>query len=55
MYAWLWRILPGPMWLKIVLCLLLVVAVVAVCFTWVFPAVAPHLPFNDGTVSGSDG
>ena len=50
MYAWLWRALPGPWWLRVLLALLLVVAVVAVCFTWVFPAVAPFMPFNDITV-----
>lgn len=53
MYAWLWRVLPGPVWLKAFFCLLLALGVVVVCFAWVFPAVAPHLPFNDGTVSGS--
>lgn len=50
MYAALWRALPGPVALRVVLALLLVLAVVAVCFTWVFPAVAPSLPFNDTTV-----
>jgi hypothetical protein len=29
-------------------------AVVAILFLWVFPAVAPHLPFEDVTIS-SDG
>jgi hypothetical protein len=49
-YGWLWRALPGPVAVKAVLALVLVLVVVAVCFAWVFPAVAPHLPFNDGTV-----
>jgi uncharacterized membrane protein YadS len=26
------------------------VAVLAVCFLWVFPAIAPYMPFNDTTV-----
>ncbi|EYR62962.1 membrane protein [Actinotalea ferrariae CF5-4] len=50
MYAWLWRVLPGPTWLRAVLLLLLATAVVAVCFLWVFPAIAPFMPFNDITV-----
>ena len=33
--------------------LALVAAVVAVLFLWVFPAIAPHMPFNDQTVGGS--
>ncbi|WP_165906056.1 hypothetical protein [Agromyces badenianii] len=37
MYGALWRILPGPVWLRIILLLLLVVAVVIALFTWVFP------------------
>jgi hypothetical protein len=35
---------------KAVQCLVLLLAVVAVCFVWLFPAVAPHMPFNDNTV-----
>ena len=50
MYGWLWRILPGPTWLRALLLALVVLAVVAVCFTWVFPAIAPFMPFNDITV-----
>jgi hypothetical protein len=37
MYAALWRALPGPVWLRIVLLLLLAAAVVFALFTWVFP------------------
>lgn len=50
MYAALWRALPGPRWVRALLCLLLAAAVVAACFAWVFPAVAEVLPFNDNTV-----
>ncbi|MBM6401226.1 hypothetical protein [Phycicoccus sonneratiae] len=50
MYAALWRVLPGPVWAKAIQCLALVVAVVAVLFQWVFPAVADLVPFNDNTV-----
>ena len=46
MYAALWRFLPGPAWLKVILCLALFVGVCAVLLLWVFPAVEPHLPFD---------
>jgi len=50
MYGPLWRALPGPWPVKLVQLVVLVLAVVAVCFLWVFPAVAPHMPFNGNTV-----
>ncbi|HMO11476.1 MAG TPA: hypothetical protein PKB06_08250 [Actinotalea sp.] len=50
MYAALWRVLPGPAWLRIGLLVALALGVVAACFTWVFPAIAPFVPFNDVTV-----
>ena len=37
MYAALWWILPGPAWVRIILLLLLLAAVVFALFTWVFP------------------
>lgn len=49
-YGWLWRILPGPIAVKAVLAVVLALAVVAVLFTWVFPAIAPLIPFNDNTI-----
>lgn len=50
MYGLLWRILPGPAWLRVIQLLILLLAVAAVLFLWVFPAIAPHMPFNDQTV-----
>ncbi len=50
MYGALWRRLPGPLAVRLLLVLLLLAVVVAVLFGWVFPAVGPHLPFNDVTV-----
>ncbi|HRA75454.1 MAG TPA: hypothetical protein PLE12_04385 [Propionicimonas sp.] len=51
-YGWLWRGLPGPFAVKLLLALVLVLGVVAGLFTWVFPAIAPLMPFNDVTVDG---
>ena len=50
MYAALWRHLPGPGWARAMQCLVLALLVVGVCFTWVFPAVSPLLPFTDSTI-----
>jgi hypothetical protein len=49
-YSWIWSQLPGPTWARAGQAVVLALAVVAVLFVWVFPAVSPHLPFNDGTV-----
>ena len=46
MYAALWRLLPGPTWLKVVEVLVLVGLVLWVLLAWVFPAVEPQLPFD---------
>ncbi|MEJ5914594.1 hypothetical protein [Pseudokineococcus sp. 1T1Z-3] len=49
-YGTLWAALPGPRPVRVLLAALLALAVVAVCFRWVFPAVAPSVPWNEGTV-----
>lgn len=51
MYAALWRALPGPWPVRLLLALALAGLVVAACFTWIFPWVAAHLPVNDPSVS----
>jgi hypothetical protein len=51
MYAWIWRHLPGPTALRVLLALVLAAAAVAVLFLWAFPALAPIMPFNNGTVN----
>lgn len=52
MYAAIWRLLPGPRWLKALEALLLALAVVAVLFTWVFPALAASIGLLDATTVG---
>jgi hypothetical protein len=37
MYSLIWRILPGPVWLKVVWALILAAAVVWALFTWGYP------------------
>jgi hypothetical protein len=51
MYGFVWRHLPGPTLVRILLAVVLVLVVVAVLFLWVFPALAPIMPFNNGTVN----
>ncbi|WP_394553751.1 hypothetical protein ACDF64_04915 [Agromyces sp. MMS24-JH15] len=47
MYGALWRVLPGPWWVRVILLLLLAAAVVFALFTWVFPVVDSILnPIN---------
>jgi hypothetical protein len=50
MYGALWRRLPGPWQVKVLVLLILLAAVVAVCFQWLFPAIAPYMPFNGNSV-----
>ncbi len=49
-YGLIWRLLPGPKSVKALLAVLLFAGVVAVLFNWVFPAIAPLMPFNETTV-----
>lgn len=55
LYAAIWRLLPGPLAVRVVAAAVLVIAVVAVLFLWVFPHVAPYMPFNDNTVDQTGG
>jgi hypothetical protein len=50
LYAAIWRALPGPLVVRILLAAFLVLLVVAVCFLWLFPRIAPLMPVNDNTV-----
>jgi hypothetical protein len=50
MYGWIWRHLPGPLGVRLVLALLLVLGVVALLLFVVFPWLDPMLPFNQVSV-----
>lgn len=50
MYGWLWRHLPGRTGLRIAQLFVLLVGVAVLLLFVVFPAVEPHLPFNNVTV-----
>ena len=53
MYGWMWRHLPGPLLLRLALCLLIAVAVVLALFTIVFPWVDQHFPLDEVRISGA--
>ncbi|GAA0964436.1 hypothetical protein [Frigoribacterium faeni] len=53
MYAGLWRILPGPWWVRLVILLVLVAAVLFALVEWVFPLVNEFIPAPDVTVETS--
>lgn len=50
MYEFIWRALPGNWFVKLLISLLLIAGVVFVLMQWVFPVIAPYMPFNDATV-----
>jgi hypothetical protein len=52
MYGWIWRHLPGPVAVRVMLALVLVCGVVALLFFVIFPWLEPLMPFNGVTSGG---
>lgn len=50
MYAALWRLLPGPWWVRVLILLVLLAAVLYALVTWVFPFADSLIPSPDVTV-----
>lgn len=50
MYGALWRILPGPWWLRVIILLVLLVAVLYGLFFYVYPWVSEIVNPQDVTV-----
>lgn len=51
MYAWIFRNLPGPLWLRIIEALILIAAIVLLLMVYVFPWLNEHLSlFTDSTI-----
>ena len=50
MYAWIWRHLPGPWPVRMLVSLALAAAIVLLLFTTVFPWAESSLPFLQVTV-----
>jgi len=51
MYAALWRVLPGPVWVRVLILLVALAAVLTVLVLWVFPWVDQFVAPQDVTVS----
>ncbi|MET8761801.1 hypothetical protein [Lentzea sp. NPDC004782] len=49
MYSWIWRHLPGPLYLRIIEAVVLVLGIVTLLMFVIFPWVEPKLPFNHVT------
>jgi hypothetical protein len=50
MYGWIFRTLPGPLWMRIILSLLLALAAVAALMVFVFPWISQFNPLTDSTI-----
>lgn len=50
MYGALWRLLPGPTWLKIIEALVLIFAVIYLLFEFAFPWVMENTKLVDNTI-----
>lgn len=50
MYGALWRVLPGPWWVRLLIVLVLVAAVLYGLFFYAFPWVSPFLNPQEVTV-----
>lgn len=51
MYGALWRLLPGPWWVRLFILLVLLAAVLAALVFWVFPWVDQFVAPQDVTVT----
>lgn len=54
MYGLIWRILPGPWISKLIMAVGLLAGGCALLWLFAFPAISPHMPFNDGAVEIGD-
>ncbi len=50
MYAALWHLLPGPVWVRVLLVVVLVATVLFALVECIFPWVNTLLPISDATV-----
>lgn len=50
MYGWIFRHLPGPLWMRIVFAVVLLMAAVLVLMQFVFPWLEQFNPLNDSTI-----
>ena len=51
MYAALWRVLPGPWWVRVIVLIVLLVVILFALIQWVFPYVDQFVAPQDVTVN----
>jgi hypothetical protein len=51
MYAALWRVIPGPWWVRVLILAVLVAALLMACVLWIFPFVDQFVAPRDVTVT----
>ncbi len=49
-FPFVWRIMPGPAWMRVILLLLIASAIVAVLFQWVYPWFSVTFDIQEVTV-----
>lgn len=52
MYGALWRVLPGPWWVRLLILLVAAAAILTALVFWVFPVVDQMVAPQDVTVDG---
>ena len=52
MYAALWRVLPGPVWVRVIILIVLAALAAAALMQWVFPWAANLLLPQESAVGG---
>lgn len=50
MYRALWRVLPGPLWVRTAILVLIFTAIVVACVLWVFPFIDYFVAPTESTV-----
>jgi hypothetical protein len=50
MYAALWRVLPGPWWIRVLILIVALAALLAALVLWVFPFVDQFIAPQEATV-----
>ncbi|QWW19611.1 hypothetical protein I6B53_00215 [Schaalia sp. 19OD2882] len=50
MYSWIFRHLPGPVWLKVIEALIIIAGIVYALFTWTFPWAQEYFHIGDTNV-----
>ena len=50
MYAWIFRHLPGPMWLRIITSLVLIAGALVLMVQYLFPWMAQFTQLTDSTI-----